>query len=410
MAFKNIEEKLMNKGINLAVLDNEELAAVAVHFTGDSPPSHLPRETVIEILSQQDSVQKWALSVKEKVGSNATQVVAEQVRGRVDSVQAKAKSKIGNDPIAAQMAERFGVWLKESGFTSAQLTQKLDSNKDGFVSTQETTDLIRELSNAEPPEWVINHVLNAMDSNGDGQLSVPEWWAFLESIGFEVDANIAEDEFADLEQDLLNEQSSEDERAKTITESEQEMAEALAEAKIRAAERAETERRAAEQEAERRVAEQEADTGNALNSNGNMSADGLQPPLEIDSAPHLNVIEEIQSMSADPTVLMIEQLEKSRLSSEVATIMGQCTEATCVIKVEEIRRTLLASEAYRRGCSIQGVVNGGPFSAEIMFPAVENELIESFKKGSIVRCQAKIVKWSSGSRQASLEGRNPVMK
>jgi len=391
----------MNKGINLAVLDNEELAAVAVHFTGDSPPSHLPRETVIEILSQQDSVQKWALSVKEKVGSNATQVVAEQVRGRVDSVQAKAKSKIGNDPIAAQMAERFGVWLKESGFTSAQLTQKLDSNKDGFVSSQEATDLIRELSNAEPPEWVINHVLNAMDSNGDGQLSVPEWWTFLESIGFEVDANLAEDEFADLEQDLLKEQSSEDERAKTITESEQEMAEALAEAEIRAAERAET---------ERRDAEQEADDGNALNSNGNMSTDRLETPLEIDSAPHLNVIEEMQSMSADPTVLMIEQLEKSRLSSEVATIMGQCTEATCVIKVEEVRRTLLASEPYRRGCSIQGVVNGGPFSAEIMFPAVENELIESFKPGSLITCQGKIVKWSSGSRQASLEGRNPVMK
>jgi hypothetical protein len=43
-----------------------------------------------------------------------------------------------------------------------------------------------------------------------------------------------------------------------------------------------------------------------------------------------------------------------------------------------------------------------------MLPAEDNELVESLKPGEIVTCQAKIVKWSSGSRQATLEGRDSV--
>ena len=229
MAIKKIEEKLMQKGINLAVLDNQELAAVALQFTGESPPDHLPRETIIEILSQQDNVQKWALSVKENIGSNVTAAVTEQIRDQVQTVQAKAKTRIENDPVAAQMSERFGVWLKESGFTSAQLTQMLDSNADGFVTSEEATDLIRQLSNTEPPEWVVDYVIKAMDSNGDGQLSIPEWWGFLESIGFETDVSIEDDEFSDLEQELLAEKA-EEENSQMINESEQDMSKALAEA------------------------------------------------------------------------------------------------------------------------------------------------------------------------------------
>ena len=366
------------------------MAAVALQFTGESPPEHLPRETIIEILSQQDNVQKWALSVKEDIGSNVTAAVTEQIRGQVQTVQAKAKARIENDPVAAQMSERFGVWLKESGFTSAQLTQMLDSNADGFVTSEEATNLIRQLSNTEPPEWVVDYVIKAMDSNGDGQLSIPEWWVFLESIGFEMDVSLEEDEFSDLEQELLTEKAEED--SQRINESEQDMSKALAEAKKRAAER-ETASEKETQEAEVELAPEEVET-----------------PLEIETTSHQDATQEMQSAHADSTTLVIEQLERCRLSSEVAVIMEQCIEATCVIQVDEVNRTLLGSEQYRRGCSIQGKINQGPFSVEIMFLASENDLVESFKKGSLITCQAKIVKWSSGSRQAALEGRNPMME
>lgn len=475
MAFKKIEEKLMKKGINLSVLDNEELAAVAVQFTGQAPPDHLPRQTIIDILSEQENVQSWAQSVKDTVGSDVTEAVKGQIRNSVKDVRAKANTRIANDPIAAQVTERFGVWLKESGYTSAQLTQMLDSNADGMITTEEAVNLIRTLTNSEPPEWAVNHVIKAMDSNADGQLSIPEWWEFLESVGIEVNTgNI--DEFDDLEQELDNDKSTVDERAQAITNSEQEMAEALAEANKRAAER-EAEAAKAPQEYTRhsgprriirvtdgnrkeilldgsfRVNDVQMGSGYWISNSrfvvqvagwgdiwwiGQLIGGGMlticvdteaecldakptakemdwhptaaETPLEsaTESTHHVNEAEHLTDHKITESV--IEHLEKTRISSDAHSLLEQCTENTCVIRVEEVTRTLIASDQYRRGSSIQGQIDGGPFSAEIMFPASENELIESFKKGSLVRCQAKIVKWSSGSRRASLEGRNPVME
>ena len=475
MAFKKVEEKLMKKGINLSVLNNQELADVAVQFTGQAPPDHLPRETIIEILSQQENVQVWAQSIKEKVGSDVTEAVKGQIRNSAKDVRAKANKRIANDPIAAQVTERFGVWLKESGYTSAQLTQMLDSNADGMITTEEAVNLIRTLTNSEPPEWAVNHVISAMDSNGDGQLSIPEWWGFLESVGIEVNTDTT-DEFDDLEQELSNDKSTGDERTQAIVNSEQEMVEALAEANERAAER-EAEAAKATQEYTRypgprriirvtdgnqkeilldgsfRVDDVQMGSGywitnsrfvvqiaawgdiwwvGQLTDGGmlticvdteseclNAKPTGLETdwvPEEVET-PLKIATESIQHMSEaelltnkNTTELAIEHLEKTRISSDAQLILEQCTENTCVIRVEEVIRTLIASDQYRRGCSIQGQIDGGPFSAEIMFPASENELVESFKQGSLVRCQAKIVKWSSGSRQASLEGRNPVME
>ena len=83
-ALEKIGEKLLKDGFNLTSLNNEELSAIAVQFTGDAPPDHIPRETVIEILSQQDSVKQWAMSVREKMAPKATEMATEQVRKHVD--------------------------------------------------------------------------------------------------------------------------------------------------------------------------------------------------------------------------------------------------------------------------------------------------------------------------------------
>ena len=476
MAFKKIEEKLMTKGINLSVLDNEELAAVAVQFTGQAPPDHLPRETIIEILSEQENVQSWAQSVKETVGSNVSEAAKSQIRDRVQAVQANVNSKRETDPIAAQIVERFGIWLKESGYTSAQLTQMLDSNADGMVSSEEAVNLIRTLTNSEPPEWVVNHVLKAMDSNGDGQLSVPEWWGFLESVGVEVNTDPT-DELDDFEQELDNDKSTEDERTQEIANSEEEMAQALAEAQRRTAEREAEAAKAPHEnthypgpqrivrvtdgnrkeillDGSFRVDDVLMGTGYWISNSrfvvqvagwgdvwwvgqltdGGMfttcvdteaeclnaeptameSEWGMEPsetPHDSASMVHSDGTHENILDSGYSTELAIEHLEKSRLSSESKAIIEQeCIEDTVVIKTEEHSRTLLASDQYRGGCTIQGTINGGPLSAEIMFPKEENEFIESLKPGQMVTCQAKIVKWSSGLRQATLQGRNPLMK
>ena len=199
-ALEKIGEKLLKDGFNLTSLNNEELNTIAVHFTGDAPPDHIPRETVIEILSQQDSVKQWASSVRENIAPKAAEMATEQVRKQVNSIQSKVESKIKNDPMAAKMAEKFGDWLKDSGYTTAELTQMLDANKDGFITNDEANNFIQTISKSQPPQWVVDRLMDVMDSNSDGRLSVQEWWGFLESIGFEQPPE--KDEFEDLEQEL----------------------------------------------------------------------------------------------------------------------------------------------------------------------------------------------------------------
>ena len=108
------------------------------------------------------------------------------------------------------------------------------------------------------------------------------------------------------------------------------------------------------------------------------------------------------------TEQMIHELEKTRLSSESQDIIDRCEERSVVLKFKERSRTLLASGEYRGGSTIQGEIDGGPYSAEIRLISEENEFVESLKEGQLVTCQAKIIRWSSGLRQATLEGRNPV--
>ena len=59
---KQIEKKIAENN-DLNALSNSELADLAVEFVGDAPPSSVPRETVIEILSQQPQISEWRLSL-----------------------------------------------------------------------------------------------------------------------------------------------------------------------------------------------------------------------------------------------------------------------------------------------------------------------------------------------------------
>ena len=62
----------------------------------------------------------------------------------------------------------------------------LDSDADGVITTEEATTLVRTLANVDPPAWVMDNVTKFLDADGSGQVTVTEWFDFLESIGFEV--------------------------------------------------------------------------------------------------------------------------------------------------------------------------------------------------------------------------------
>ena len=550
MAFKKIEEKMMEKGINLAVLDNQELAEVAVRFTGDAPPDHLPRETIIQILSEQESVQNWAVSVKDKIGTRAAEAAKSEIRQRVESARSSADAVIQNDPMAAQMAERFGEWLKNSGFTAAQLTEMLDSNADGVITTEEATALVRTLANVDPPAWVMDNVTKFLDADKSGQVTVTEWFDFLESIGFEVDRNPTADEFEDLEKEIESDKKESQQNTTLSLRTDS--------GPNRVIKISDGNTKEIQLDGTFLVGGNVMGQGNWVSSSrftvyiegwnwwvGELTSDGMlttcvetqdqilsvkptnlepfHPPFngtiagfyvsdfepkndwhyvhitenspgnftwknQANASWSLKLMGAVLHLSDDcpyykdglrlwnltsevgKTVLtspnfaekyhlsderdyplpgavseqeeksiiysklsgftlnhetkdeddefvpdideyteqMIHELEKTRLSSESQDIIDRCEERSVVLKFKERSRTLLASGEYRGGSTIQGEIDGGPYSAEIRLISEENEFVESLKEGQLVTCQAKIIRWSSGLRQATLEGRNPV--
>ena len=428
-ALEKIGQKLIDKGFNLTSLSNDELAQVAVKFTGDAPPAHIPRETVIEILSQQDSVKKWAQSVRQNMAPKAQKVVTENIRSNVQNIQSSVSSKIESDPMAAKMADKFGEWLKDSGYTTAQLTQMLDANSDMYISNDEAMKFVRQISNSEPPQWVIDSLMKIMDANTDGKLSVEEWWGFLESIGFEkplentTESESVADEFLDLEEEFQETTKSIDELKVDQEEAARIMEEANKEALLRMKKQEEELKSAMATETtldsiskstevvEQKIEKTARETASAITTASAGAAVIASQVEEQAIAVRVPVTDGSISWEIEnPNEIMIERLEQSRLSSEAEAIIVECHEHLCALRVEEVERTLLAKNEYRGGYTVVGEIDGGPFSAGVMFPESENDKILALKIDTTINCVGKIVKWSSGRRQALLKGRDPVLR
>ena len=428
-ALEKIGQKLIDKGFNLTSLSNDELAEIAVKFTGDAPPAHIPRETVIEILSQQDSVKKWAQSVRQNMAPKAQKVVTENIRSNVQNIQSSVSSKIESDPMAAKMADKFGEWLKDSGYTTAQLTQMLDANSDMYISNDEAMKFVRQISNSEPPQWVIDSLMKIMDANTDGKLSVEEWWGFLESIGFEkplentTESESVADEFLDLEEEFQETTKSIDELKVDQEEAARIMEEANKEALLRMKKQEEELKSAMATETtldsiskstevvEQKIEKTARETASAITTASAGAAVIASQVEEQAIAVRVPVTDGSISWEIEnPNEIMIERLEQSRLSSEAEAIIVECHEHLCALRVEEVERTLLAKNEYRGGYTVVGEIDGGPFSAGVMFPESENDKILALKIDTTINCVGKIVKWSSGRRQALLKGRDPVLR
>ena len=129
---------------------------------------------------------------------------------------------------------------------------------------------------------------------------------------------------------------------------------------------------------------------------------------EVEEAERVAISSESISWEIEnPNEIMIEKLEHSRLSSEADAIIAVCKEHLCALRVEEVERTLLAKNEFRGGYTVVGEIDGGPFSAGVMFPESDNDAVLEFKIGSMINCFGRIIKWSSGRKQAVLEGRDP---
>ena len=375
---QQIEQRMAQKGIDLNLLSDEELSAVAVRFLGDAPPGHLPRETVISTLQNQQPIQDWAMGIKSRVAAQAAERMTSATRSAVNTARENYQSKRDEDPRLAAIANKFGEWLSESNYNAAQLTAMADSNQDGVISNEEILNLIRTMSNAEPPEWVVELVVKHIDTDGNGAVTLAEWWAFLESIGFE---NVTPKMPQEPVPTPAPEPTPIPEPTPAPTPAE--VAPVVAVASVAAV----------------------AATTVAV---APIEPEPVAPsPSVVASAPVIEPAPEPEASTGGLDHLsIIEALSGARLLSEFNDIVGRSATQTSTIKVQKTERTLMASGEYRGGQTITGTLDGGEHVVTMRFPVSETEFIEGLKVGQVVTSEGKIYRWSGALKQANLECTN----
>ena len=355
-------EKKISENNDLNSLTNSELANLAIEFVGDAPPSHVPRETVIEILSQQPEINSWRENLKQKAIS-------------------AAKSKISNvasnvDPRMADMIkQQFGQWLQNSGLTTVEITTKIDTNSDGMISRVELNNFIQNLSGTQPPDWVSETLISILDDDGNGVIEVQELWNYLGAIGFEVpgivepviEEPVVEDTIsADNQPDVLEEAEWSDD-SKIDIDSEMEQitdVEPVVHAEVTATQ-----------------------------------------TIHEETSPQIASSVETEPVPSIETSIEkgIERLHSTRLHREAISVIEATQSGNCSLMIERVERTLMVMDSYKGGMTAVGLLDNGPYTVAVLFEPQYNELIESLE-GKKISFVGTLFEWSSGLRQAKLKG------
>ena len=358
---RQIEKKIAENN-NLNSLSNSELADLAVEFVGDAPPSHVPRETVIEILSQQPQISEWRTSIKQKA---------------ITAAKEKVSTMAANvDPRMADMIkQQFGQWLQNSGLTSTEITTKIDTNSDGKITEEELNRFIQNLSGTNPPDWVSVTLMSILDTDQNGVIEVQELWNYLGAIGFNVPSiNHPEDQFdqqQELNESQINEEQANDEAEIDI---DSELAEL--------------------DETEPTIEPEQ------------VSNPSIEPVIESPDA----ILQTTQEQNHDESIstvntsieIGIEKLHSTRLHRESNQVIQSTGPGHCQLMVERVERTLMVMDNYRGGMTATGLLDGGPYTVAVLFEPEHNELIEQ-SVGKKVSFTGALYDWSSGLRQAKIK-------
>ena len=383
LIMQQIETRMAQKGIDLNLLSDEELSLVAERFLGDAPPGHLPRETVISTLQGQEPIQQWAMGIKSRVAAAAAEKMTDTTRAAVTQARTAYETRRDKDPRLAMIADKFGEWLNESNYNSAELTAMADANQDGIISNDEILNLIRTMSNAEPPSWVVDLVVKHIDADGNGSITLPEWWAFLESIGFEGASPVLDPPVPEPTAAPTPAPTPEPIAAPTPAPEQDALAGIAATTAAPAA-----------------VAVAATAAAVAPQAVAKPTPEPVAQPTPVVEAVPAAPASSVDPMSHEG---IIEALSGARLLSEFNSIVAQSTSQTCTVKVQSTERSLMASGEYRGGQTITGVLNDSEHVVAIRFPVAETEFIEGLKNGQIVTAEAVIYRWSGALKQANLE-------
>lgn len=358
---RQIEKKIAENN-DLNSLSNSELANLAVEFVGDAPPSHVPRETVIEILSQQPQISEWRTSIKQKAITAAKE--------KVSTIATNV------DPRMADMIkQQFGQWLQNSGLSSTEITTKIDTNSDGKITEEELNRFIQNLSGTNPPDWVSVTLMSILDTDQNGVIEVQELWNYLGAIGFNVPSiNHPEDQFdqqQELNESQINEEQANDE---------------------------------AEIDIDSELAE--FDETDPTIEPDQVSNPSIEPVVESPDA----ILQTTQEQNHDESIstvntsieIGIEKLHSTRLHRESNQVIQSTGPGHCQLMVERVERTLMVMDNYRGGMTATGLLDGGPYTVAVLFEPEYNELIEQ-SVGKKISFTGALYDWSSGLRQAKIK-------
>ena len=361
-AVANQIEKKISENNDLNSLSNSELADLAIEFVGDAPPSHVSRETVIEILSQQPEINSWRENLKEKA-VNAAKNKISNVASNVDPRMAK------------MIKQQFGQWLQNSGLTTVEITTKIDTNSDGMVSRDELNSFIQNLSGTQPPEWVSETLISILDKDQNGVIEVQELWDYLGAIGFEVPQ--------------INEPVTEEPIIENMSESADE-ADVFEDAEW-------------SDDSEIDIEEEIKQIPDIETIDNTEITITQTEQLETSTVPIDNVENE-QMPSINTSIEKgIERLHSTRLHRESVSVIESTESGNCTLMVERVERTLMVMDSYRGGMTVVGLLDNGPYTVAVLFEPEYNEQIESLE-GKRISFVGTLFDWSSGLRQAKLKG------
>ena len=360
-------EKKISENNDLNSLSNSELANLAIEFVGDAPPSNVPRETVIEILSQQPEINSWRENLKQK----AVEAAKNKVRNVANNV----------DPRMANMIkQQFGQWLQNSGLSTVEITTKIDTNSDGMISRTELNNFIQNLSGTQPPEWVSETLISILDKDQNGVIEVQELWDYLGAIGFEVPV-IQEPVTEEMVvEEPVIEESTVEEHENDVYED----AEWSDESDIDT-----------DQEIKEISDIPQVEETNTITQAEQKSVIEVENDNNVEELPSINTSIEIG----------IEKLHSTRLHREAISVIESTEPGNCTIIVERVERTLMVMDSYRGGMTVVGLLDNGPYTVAVLFEPNYNDQIETLV-GKKISFSGALHDWSSGLRQAKIKGSN----
>jgi len=104
---------------------------------------------------------------------------------RAAAINRRVEGITRSNTMAGLLNNNFKKWLANSAMSPIQLTEELDTDKDGVISGDEFATLLGKMTGERPPEWVVELVFSFVNANANDGIPVRDWMAFLAASGME---------------------------------------------------------------------------------------------------------------------------------------------------------------------------------------------------------------------------------